>query len=542
MQFSGNVLIIEHDQDKRQALETIFTFLGAATQTGEIEDCLSYLDSSSEQVDACILGTLTGKANSSKIIAKYPRTAFIVCDSEFIPSGKEDANYIGRLSKEPTYDELVQLLHYCQSFRTMSRLSGRSDGRRGALIKRLVGRSDAMCIVRRLIEQVAPTDANVLILGESGTGKEVVARAIHDLSNRSKKPFVPVNCGAIPGELLESELFGHEKGAFTGAFASREGRFELAEGGTLFLDEIGDMPFQMQVKLLRVLQERTFTRVGSNKIITANVRVIAATHQNLEKMVQENRFREDLFYRLNVFPIETPPLRERTDDIPLLIQELVNRHGKEQHTTIRFTQRAMLMLMQNEWKGNVRELSNLVERLLILHPNEVVDISDLPGKYHGDKVANDPVAEREALLEAFTAPDEFDSADDFNSLDDSSLMSTDPAAFSAKNASSKAAANAAAAASSSVVVPSPEPNGAKGKGDLPDLPVIRDEADMAEAFVPRLSPDGVNLKDMITDIEISMIKQALEQTNGVVAKAAETLGLRRTTLIEKMKKYGLTAQ
>ncbi len=542
MQFSGNVLIIEHDQDKRQALETIFTFLGAATQTGEIEDCLSYLDSSSEQVDACILGTLTGKANSSKIIAKYPRTAFIVCDSEFIPSGKEDANYIGRLSKEPTYDELVQLLHYCQSFRTMSRLSGRSDGRRGALIKRLVGRSDAMCIVRRLIEQVAPTDANVLILGESGTGKEVVARAIHDLSNRSKKPFVPVNCGAIPGELLESELFGHEKGAFTGAFATREGRFELAEGGTLFLDEIGDMPFQMQVKLLRVLQERTFTRVGSNKIITANVRVIAATHQNLEKMVQENRFREDLFYRLNVFPIETPPLRERTDDIPLLIQELVNRHGKEQHTTIRFTQRAMLMLMQNEWKGNVRELSNLVERLLILHPNEVVDIPDLPGKYHGDKVANDPVAEREALLEAFTAPDEFDSSDDFNGLDDSSLMSTDPAAFSAKNASSKAAANAAAAASSSVVVPSPEPNGAKGKGDLPDLPVIRDEADMAEAFVPRLSPDGVNLKDMITDIEISMIKQALEQTNGVVAKAAETLGLRRTTLIEKMKKYGLTAQ
>lgn len=541
MQFSGNVLIIEHDQDKRQALETIFTFLGAATQTGEIEDCLSYLDSSSEQVDACILGTLTGKANSSKIIAKYPRTAFIVCDSEFIPSGKEDANYIGRLSKEPTYDELVQLLHYCQSFRTMSRLSGRSDGRRGALIKRLVGRSDAMCIVRRLIEQVAPTDANVLILGESGTGKEVVARAIHDLSNRSKKPFVPVNCGAIPGELLESELFGHEKGAFTGAFATREGRFELAEGGTLFLDEIGDMPFQMQVKLLRVLQERTFTRVGSNKIITANVRVIAATHQNLEKMVQENRFREDLFYRLNVFPIETPPLRERTDDIPLLIQELVNRHGKEQHTTIRFTQRAMLMLMQNEWKGNVRELSNLVERLLILHPNEVVDISDLPGKYHGDKVANDPVAEREALLEAFTAPDEFDSADDFNALDDSSLMSTDPNAFSAKSGS-KAAANAAAAASSSVVVPSPEPNGAKGKGDLPDLPVIRDEADMAEAFVPRLSPDGVNLKDMITDIEISMIKQALEQTNGVVAKAAETLGLRRTTLIEKMKKYGLTAQ
>lgn len=536
MQFSGNVLIIEHDQDKRQALETIFTFLGAATQTGEIEDCLSYLDSSSEQVDACILGNLNGKDTIARVMPKYPRTAFIICDDAFIPSGKEDANYIGRLSKEPSYDELVQLLHYCQSFKTMSRLSGRADGKRGALIKRLVGRSDALCIVRRLIEQVAPTDANVLILGESGTGKEVVARAIHDLSNRSKKPFVPVNCGAIPGELLESELFGHEKGAFTGAFATREGRFELAEGGTLFLDEIGDMPFQMQVKLLRVLQERTFTRVGSNKIINANVRVIAATHQNLEKMVAENKFREDLFYRLNVFPIETPPLRDRIDDIPLLIQELVNRHGKEQHTTIRFTQRAMLTLMQNEWKGNVRELSNLVERLLILHPNEVVDISDLPSKYRGDTIPDDPVAEREALLEAFTCDESFESVDDnFGELDDT-LSSGDPSAFGNNTAASSEddCADDSIVGSNTVRT--------KSKSDLPDLPIIRGEADMAKAFVPRLNPEGVNLKDMITDIEISMIRQALEQTNGVVAKAAETLGLRRTTLIEKMKKYGLSAQ
>ena len=292
-------------------------------------------------------------------------------------------------------------------------------------------------------------------------------------------------------------------------------RFELAEGGTLFLDEIGDMPFAMQVKLLRVLQERKFTRVGSNKIINANVRVIAATHQNLETMVEEKRFRQDLFYRLNVFPIETPPLRERTDDIPILIQELVNRHGKEQHTTIRFTQRAMLTLMQDEWKGNVRELSNLVERLLILHPNEVIDISDLPAKYRGDQIQDDPVAEREALLEAFTCTDEFDSVDDNFDMDfDESLVASD---LDSEQAAQK-------------------------RAELPDLPVIRDEEDMAQAFIPRLSSDGVNLKDMIMDIEISMIKQALEQTNGVVAKAAETLGLRRTTLIEKMKKYGISAQ
>lgn len=515
MQFSGNVLIIEQDQDKRQALETIFMFLGAATQTGEVEDCLSYLDSSSDQIDACILGNLNGKDSISKLMPKYPRTAFIICNEEFIPSGKEDANYIGRLSKEPSYDELVQLLHYCQSFKTMSRYSGRSDGRRGALIKRLVGRGDAICMVRRLIEQVAPTDANVLILGESGTGKEVVARAIHDLSNRSKKPFVPVNCGAIPGELLESELFGHEKGAFTGAFTSREGRFELAEGGTLFLDEIGDMPFQMQVKLLRVLQERKFNRVGSNKVINANVRVIAATHQNLEKMVAENKFREDLFYRLNVFPIETPALRDRTDDIPLLIQELVNRHGKDQHSTIRFTQRAMLVLMQNKWQGNVRELSNLIERLLILHPNEVVDVSDLPAKYRGDEqVQDDPVAEREALLDAFTCTDDFETVEDDFSVDPSE--NPEPSTKTPEKTT-------------------------KSK-ELPDLPIIKGEDDMAQAFVPKLTSDGVNLKDMITDLEISMIRQALDQTNGIVAKAAEILGLRRTTLIEKMKKYGLSAQ
>lgn len=512
MQFSGNVLIIEKDQDKRQALETIFSFLGAATQSGDPEDCLSYLDSSVEQIDACILGNLDKKDSIGKVMARHGRTAFIVCDPEFIPSGKEEANYIGRLGEEPSYDELVQLLHYCQSFRTMSRFSGKADSKRGMLIKRLVGRGEAISLVRRLIEQVAPTDANVLILGESGTGKEVVARSIHEMSNRCKKPFVPVNCGAIPGELLESELFGHEKGAFTGAFATREGRFELAEGGTLFLDEIGDMPLQMQVKLLRVLQERQFTRVGSNRIINSNVRVIAATHQNLEKMVAENRFREDLFYRLNVFPIETPPLRERADDVPLLIQELVNRHGKDQHTTIRFTQRAMLTLMQNEWRGNVRELSNLIERLLILHPNEVIDNDDLPGKYRGAAVKDDPIAEREALLEAFTSGDNnFEMSDDFDSDLNAGFESDE----------------------------STEPK--KAAAPLPDLPVIKGEDDMAQAFVPRLTSDGVNLKDMITDIEISMIRQALEQTNGVVAKAAEILGLRRTTLIEKMKKYGLTS-
>ncbi len=189
------------------------------------------------------------------------------------------------------------------------------------------GASKAMRAVHRLIEQVAPFDTNVLILGESGTGKEMVARHIHELSGRAAHPFVPVNCGAIPADLLESELFGHEKGAFTGALSTRLGRFEFAEGGTLFLDEIGDMSLQMQVKLLRVLQERSFERVGSNKTILCNVRIIAATHRDLDAAIIAGRFREDLYYRLNVFPLQMPPLRERLDDLPVLIEHLVQRSG-----------------------------------------------------------------------------------------------------------------------------------------------------------------------------------------------------------------------
>ncbi|MBQ9275728.1 MAG: sigma-54-dependent Fis family transcriptional regulator [Succinivibrio sp.] len=499
MEFSGNLLILEQDAATRKSLETIFSFLGITCHSGELEDCLSLFEASTE-IEICVIGDTGGKvADPAQLLKDHPDTAFITTYA--VPSGPHQdlPNFMGQLDETPGYDSLVSLLHFCQSYRTMHRYTGRRDQGAAQLIKMLVGQGKAISQVRKLIEQVAPTDASVLILGESGTGKEVVARAIHELSKRSKKPFVPVNCGAIPGELLESELFGHEKGAFTGAFSAHEGRFEMAEGGTLFLDEIGDMPLQMQVKLLRVLQERKFERVGSNKMLNADVRIIAATHQNLEKMVAEKTFREDLFYRLNVFPIETPPLRDRQDDVPLLIQELVNRHGKEQHVGVRFTQRCMLTLMQNEWKGNVRELSNLVERLLILHPNEVVDLGDLPAKYRGDAQEDDPLAEREALLDSFSTP----LSDDLYAED----RDNEPIA-----------------------------------NDLPRLPVIEGEEDMAQAFAPVLDPKGVNLKDLVADIEINMIRQALEQCNGVVAKASEILGLRRTTLVEKMKKYNLSAQ
>ena len=192
---------------------------------------------------------------------------------------------------------------------------------------------------------------------------------------------MPVNCGAIPAELLESELFGHEKGAFTGAISARKGRFELAQGGTLFLDEIGDMPLQMQVKLLRVLQERTYERVGGNKSISADVRVIAATHRNLDEMIEAGSFREDLYYRLNVFPIENPALKERREDIPLLLKELMKRNSEQGGYSAKFTEQALDNLKEHNWPGNVRELANLVERMVIMFPDKVIDAQDLPKKY-----------------------------------------------------------------------------------------------------------------------------------------------------------------
>ncbi len=240
--------------------------------------------------------------------------------------------------------------------------------------------------VRQLVNKVAVKEANVLILGETGTGKEMVARSIHENSNRKDGPFVPINCGAVPAELFESELFGHEKGAFTGAISARKGRFELAEGGTLFLDEIGDMPLDMQVKILRVLQEKVFERVGGTKQIPSNVRIIAATHQNLEQKVEENQFRMDLFYRLNVFPIQTPSLKERPEDIPVLIDSIVDKFtaGGE---PIRFDESAIQQLQHHPWEGNVRELLNLMERLSILYPEEEISVDKLPLPFVGAELA-----------------------------------------------------------------------------------------------------------------------------------------------------------
>ncbi len=366
----------------------------------------------------------------------------------------------------------------------------------------LVGAGRAIADLRGLVAQVAPKMANVLLQGESGTGKEVVARAIHDCSSRARGPFVAVNCGAIPAELLESELFGHEKGAFTGAVTARKGRFELAEGGTLFLDEIGDMPFDMQVKLLRVLQERTFERVGGGKLQKADVRIVAATHQNLEGKVESGDFRMDLYYRLNVFPIDVPPLRERPEDVPLLARRFIALQEAQTGETLELSREALEQLCQCEWPGNVRELGNLIERLMILYPGETVGVAELPDRYaraQGDWVQpqrHDPTAVARFIDDLFK----------------DSEVSTEK------------------------VAPLPL---APEREDLSGLFAAADQLPPLTPHVVDFAIGDIDLKDHLARIEKDLIYAALEHSDWINAQAAKRLNLQRTTLVEKMRKYNI---
>mgnify|MGYP006145416883 CR=1 FL=1 len=349
---------------------------------------------------------------------------------------------------------------------------GSSDNR---VLGGMITGAPVMQKVARTIERVADLDVSVMLLGASGTGKELLARGLHQASSRRDGAFVAINCAAIPENLLESELFGHEKGAFTGAIATRKGRFEMAEGGTLFLDEIGDMSLPMQVKLLRVLQERCFERVGSNQTIHSNVRIIAATHRDLDAMVDAGTFRQDLYFRLAVFPIQVPPLRDRVEDIPLLLQHFRRRLEARGDKPAEFSQGALQALMQHRWPGNIRELENLVERMSITHAGELVRVRDLPVRYAGDFIQS--------------------SEDEKSCLLDKPLISAIPAARPAEDTEEAAA----------------------------------------------LPSQGMDLRQHLQDLEVNYINEALRQVNGVVSQAAKLLGLQRTTLVEKMKKFGLQA-
>jgi len=289
------------------------------------------------------------------------------------------------LTKPVKMDEILVTLQRALDYRNlkMENINLRNQLKKKYKFENIIGDHERMQKVFEIVEKVADTDSTILILGESGTGKELIAKAIHYNSYRRERPFIPVNCAAIPSELLESELFGHEKGAFTNAIRTRIGRFELANGGTVFLDEIGDMNPLLQSKLLRVLQERQFERIGGIKTIKTDIRVIAATHQDLKQAVQQKRFREDLYYRLNVIPVRIPPLRERKTDIPLLAHHFLDHFNRSKKKRIRgINDEAMVSLMNYEWPGNVRELENTVERVIILVDHDIIAPLDLPEKFH----------------------------------------------------------------------------------------------------------------------------------------------------------------
>jgi sigma-54 specific flagellar transcriptional regulator A len=474
------LLLVDDNSERRLQMAVILNFLGEehlACASADWREAVVGLESSRE-VLSVLLGDVTAKGGALELLKQLGTwdefLPVVLLDAQVPAEWPEEIRrrVLVSLEMPPSYNKLLDSLHRVQVYREMyDQARERGRQREPNLFRSLVGTSRAIQQVRQMMQQVVDSDASVLILGESGTGKEVVARNLHYHSKRRDAPFVPVNCGAIPAELLESELFGHEKGAFTGAITSRAGRFELANGGTLFLDEIGDMPLPMQVKLLRVLQERTFERVGSNKTQSVDVRIITATHKNLEKMIEDGGFREDLFYRLNVFPIEMAPMRERVEDIPLLMNELISRLEFEKRGSIRFNSAAIMSLCQHDWPGNVRELANLVERMAIMHPYGVIGVMELPKKfrYVDDEDEQLAVSLRDELQERATL---------------------------------------------SVGLPGMD----------------------APALLPA---EGLDLKDYLGTLEQGLIQQALDDAGGVVARAAERLRIRRTTLVEKMRKYGM---
>jgi sigma-54 specific flagellar transcriptional regulator A len=369
-----------------------------------------------------------------------------------------------------------------------------------------IGASPSAEALRTMIARVASSMATALITGESGTGKELVARALHDQSDRSQANFVPINCAAIPTGLVESELFGHRKGSFTGAMTDRVGRFELAHGGTIFLDEIGDLSLDMQVKLLRVLQERKVDPVGGTKSIPVDVRVVAATHRDLEHEITAGRFREDLYYRLNVLPLNTPALRQRSQDVPVLLAHFSSHFAQKGQTPITFAADFMGALQDYGWPGNVRELSNLVDRFSTLFSGQKLKLNTVPPTLlpkglqfiQAERLAGMPQVESEL-----------------------------PVVSSASIENQSANAD--------VMNPFANPTPDQAMDNHNEVEHII----MLAQGLPSLPPEGLSLKDRLADIERDLIVQALQRTDGNVSQTARLLNLQRTTLIEKLNKYDL---
>ncbi len=386
------VLVVDDDQTLRAALFRIYSRKGFHVITTASAKEAEQVISSETSIDLVLLDIKLPDGDGIEILRlvkkKYDQTPVIVLTGFGSVDLAVEATKLGAyhfMTKPFNIEELTLLSDKSLSH---TRLITENERLKNQLYSKyrfdnIIGQSDSIKKVLNLVEKVADSDSTILITGESGTGKELIAKAIHYNSPRSNKPFVPINCGAIPAELLESELFGHIKGAFTGAINNRAGRFELANHGSIFLDEIGDLSTNLQVKLLRVLQERKYEAVGSAKTVDANVRIVAATNVNLKEAVKDGKFREDLFYRLNVIPIYIPALRERRSDIPLLIAHFITVFNEKKGSRITgVAEDTMELLLGYDWPGNIRELENFIERASILKREGIIHTEDLPEHFH----------------------------------------------------------------------------------------------------------------------------------------------------------------
>jgi len=374
----------------------------------------------------------------------------------------------------------------------------------------ILGDSVAIQQLRSLIDQCANSDAPALLRGRSGTGKELVSRALHNNSERAPHPFMAINCGAIPDQLLESELFGHAKGSFTGATCDRKGRFELAHKGTLFLDEIGDMPSQLQVKFLRVLEEKVVAPVGGGAEVKIDVRIVAATHRNLEEMVSEGKFREDLLYRLNVLPITIPALDQRSEDIPQLLTHFAGIFGAD-GKQITFTKRSLLLMEAYSWPGNVRELANFVQRFSVLYPGKTIEISRVPGEFLTEELIE--------LVRCYKASTNDQDEEEAPELSGSGSISDD------EPLESQAVSLSA-------------PSGGTLQADDIYENDFEQIIELSNS-ISEIPVEGVPTKDLLNNLEANLIRTALSQTDGNVSKASDLLQLGRTSLIQKINKYQL---
>ncbi len=511
----SSVLIVDDHEPHRTLLQNYLTAVGCqCTGAGGGTEALEQL--SKHEFDIVLLDLRMDDLDGMEVLKRARKQGHtaptIMMSAEGTISHAVDAIRLG------AKDFLVKPFELEQLHDTVTRVLGTGRGGaasgpdpralwRDAHAPGLIGDHPNLLEIFLVLERISGTDCTVLITGESGTGKELIARAIHHASGRAKNPFVPVNCGAIPETLIESELFGHAKGAFSGATQAREGRFAVADGGTLFLDEIGEMSLSVQVKFLRVLQEQEFVPVGETRPRKCDVRILAATNKNLEQMSSEGSFREDLFYRLNLIPIHLPPLRERSTDIPLLVRYFLDRDAPKRPRRVdEISERALSLMESYAWPGNVRELENTIERMVLLHQGTgTLDVADLPPKVRQSAdppqpAAAPPPAER-------TTPSAARSVLSF------------PLSAPAPDAPPPAAAQSGEYA----VVPDPS-----------ESMVARRVATTPDGFL--LPEKGLNLREAVEAFEMSLIQQALERTGGNKNQASILLGMNRTTLVEKLRK------